>query len=109
MGAIVVFMIKKQDKVKVKKAIKAKISKPKPEKKGLLKVLAKIGSELAKVFKSVGGYFKGSWTELRQVRWTNRGASWGLTGAVILFSGVFVTLIVLLDAGFDLLFKLIIK
>lgn len=104
-----VFKFKKQDKVKTKKVIKAKIEKPKKEKKGLLKVLAKIGSFFAKIFKSTGGYFKGSWTELKQVRWTNRGATWGLTGAVILFSGIFVALIVLLDAGFDLLFKLIIK
>lgn len=87
--------------VKDKKAIKAKttkIAKPIKERKGLLKVLSKIGK-----------YFKGAWVELKQVRWPDRKATWSLTGAVILFTGVFITLIVLLDAGFKELFKLIIK
>ena len=106
MGAVVVFKIKKQNKVKI---VKAKVEKPKKEKKGLLKVLAKIGNFFAKGFKKVGGYFKGSWGELKQVRWPNRRATWSLTGAVILFTALFLGLIILLDAGFDLLFKLIIK
>ena len=106
MGAVVVFKIKKQNKVKISKE---KVSKPKKDKNGLQKVLTKIGNIFVKFFKKIGGYFKGSWAELRQVRWTNRRATWSLTGAVILFSALFLGLIILLDAGFDLLFKLIIK
>jgi len=57
----------------------------------------------------VGGYFKGSWAELKKVTWPNRKATWGLTAAVIIFTALFVALIMLLDAMFSQLFKLIIK
>ena len=83
---------------KTTKVSKTKIVKPIKNRKGLMKIIAKIGD-----------YFKGSWTELKQVRWPDRKSTWGLTGAVILFSGVFAALIILLDAGFSQLFKLIIK
>jgi preprotein translocase SecE subunit len=58
---------------------------------------------------AIGGYFKGSWQELRQVRWPNRKATWGMTAAVIFFTGLFVAIIVGLDWVFSTLFKLIIK
>jgi preprotein translocase subunit SecE len=77
---------------------KTKLDKPAKEKKSFLKFFSKIGN-----------YFKGSWTELRQVRWPNRKATWGLTGAVILFTAFFTLLIILLDAGFKSLFNIIIK
>ncbi|HUC96716.1 MAG TPA: preprotein translocase subunit SecE [Candidatus Saccharimonadales bacterium] len=57
----------------------------------------------------VGGYLKGSWQELRQVRWPNRKATWGMTAAVIFFTGLFVALIVFLDWVFSTLFNLVIK
>lgn len=57
----------------------------------------------------MGGYFKGSWSELRKVRWPNRRATWGMTAAVIFFTAFFVALIVFLDWVFSQLFKLIIK
>lgn len=60
-------------------------------------------------FQHIGRYFKGSWYELKQVRWPSRGATWGLTVAVLVFSGFFVGLIVLLDLGFNALFEIIIK
>jgi preprotein translocase subunit SecE len=60
------------------------------------------------VFARIGGYFKGAWVELRQVRWPNRRATWGLTLAVILFSLFFVVLILLLDTLFKYVFELII-
>lgn len=63
----------------------------------------------AGVFRAIGGYFKGAWVELRQVRWPNRRATWGLTGAVILYSAFFVVFVLLLDAGFKYLFELILK
>lgn len=52
-----------------------------------------------------GGYFKGAWQELRQVRWPNNRATWGLTLAVILFSVFFAAVILGLDAFFQFLFK----
>lgn len=54
-------------------------------------------------------YFKGAWEELRQVHWPTRRATWGLTGAVLLFSTFFVVFIMLLDAVFKLLFEQILK
>lgn len=58
-------------------------------------------------FTAIGGYFKGAWVELRQVRWPTRGATWSLTGAVLLYTLFFVVLILLLDAGFKFMFELI--
>jgi len=57
---------------------------------------------------AIGGYFKGAWYELRQVRWPNRRATWSLTMAVILFTAGFAILILLLDALFKYLFELMI-
>lgn len=81
-----------------KKTKEPKIPKVKKEPKGVLKALL-----------SLGGYFKGAWIELRQVRWPNRRATWSLTSAVLLFTILFFILIVLLDAGFKELFNLILK
>lgn len=57
-----------------------------------------------RVLRSIGGYFKGAWTELRLVRWPTRRATWSMTGAVLAFSAFFVILIVLLDLLFQYLF-----
>jgi preprotein translocase SecE subunit len=62
---------------------------------------------IAKPFVASGRYFKGAWYELTQVRWPTRRATWGLTGAVLLFSAFFVVMILLLDAGFKYLFDVI--
>lgn len=59
-------------------------------------------------FIAFGKYLKGSWQELRQVRWPNRRATWALTLAVILFTVFFVIIIVALDAAFKALFERII-
>jgi preprotein translocase subunit SecE len=56
----------------------------------------------------IGGYFKGSWQELRAVRWPNRRSTWSLTLAVLGFTAFFVVLILLVDAGFQFLFKQVI-
>lgn len=64
-------------------------------------------AKLARPFVLLGGYFKGAWVELRQVRWPNRQATWSLTVAVLLFTAFFAVLILLLDAGFKYLFELI--
>lgn len=58
-------------------------------------------------FAAIGGYFVGAWYELRQVRWPNRRATWGMTLAVIAFTAFFMVLILLLDALFKYLFELI--
>lgn len=55
----------------------------------------------------VAEYFGGAWYELKQVRWPNRRATWGMTMAVLGFTAVFVVLILLLDALFKYLFQLI--
>lgn len=60
---------------------------------------------MTKPFRAIGGYFKGAWVELRQVRWPNRRASWSLTLAVILFSFFFAGVILGLDALFQYIFK----
>lgn len=75
---------------------KATASKPKRSRK-------KIGNP----FTSIGGYFKGAWIELRQVRWPTRRATWSFTGAVLVYTAFFVVLILLLDAFFKYLFELI--
>ena len=54
---------------------------------------------------AIAGYFKGSWHELRQVRWPNRRTTWALTLAVLIFTAFFLVLVVLLDGGFQLLFE----
>lgn len=58
-------------------------------------------------FKAFGRYLKGSWTELREVRWPTRRATWGMTGALLGFTAFFVVLVLLLDAGFQWLFNLL--
>ena len=55
--------------------------------------------------RSIAGYFKGAWQELRAVRWPNRRNTWGLTLAVLGFTAFFIVLILLVDAGFQLLFQ----
>jgi preprotein translocase SecE subunit len=52
-------------------------------------------------------YFVGAWYELRQVRWPNRRATWGMTMAVLAFTAFFIVLILLLDALFKYVFQLI--
>lgn len=85
-------------------AVKAtKVQAPQKTKSEKASRVRKIG----KPVKSAGGYFKGAWVELRQVRWPNRRATWSLTFAVLVYSAFFVVLVLLLDAGFKYLFELI--
>lgn len=51
------------------------------------------------------GYFEGAWRELKQVRWPDRAATWGLTVAVIVFSLVFAAIILGLDYVFNEFFR----
>jgi preprotein translocase SecE subunit len=56
---------------------------------------------------SIAGYFAGAWYELKQVRWPNRRATWGMTAAMLGFTAFFVVLVLLLDALFKYLFDII--
>lgn len=58
--------------------------------------------------RAIKEYFVGAWYELRQVRWPDRKATWSMTGALLIFTALFITLILLLDTGFQYLFKLLI-
>ena len=60
------------------------------------------------IFIRFKNYFAGAWYELRQVRWPDRKATWSMTGALLVFTTVFVVLILLIDALFKYLFQLII-
>lgn len=64
--------------------------------------------KMPKWLRAIGGYFVGSYRELRQVKWPNRRASWSLTFAVIVFTTVLVVFILSLDYGFEQLFKKVI-
>jgi preprotein translocase subunit SecE len=57
--------------------------------------------------RATADYFGGAWYELRQVRWPNRQATWGMTVALLAFTAFFVVLILLLDALFKYVFQLI--
>lgn len=59
--------------------------------------------------KATTGYFKGAWQELKLVRWPTRSATWAMTIAVLLFTAIFIVLILLLDAGFNWAFEQILK
>lgn len=112
-------MAKNQDKTKVTRITAGEDSEPaatktaKITKKPATKKKAKAADVKPKrtfgILGKFGGYFKGAWKELRQVHWPTRRATWGLTGAVLLFSLFFVVFITLLDAGFKFLFEQILR
>ncbi len=67
----------------------------------------KKGFNILRPLKALGAYFKGAWSELKQVHWPNRQATWGMTSAVLLFTAFFIVLILLLDMLFKYVFQLI--
>lgn len=91
---------------KTKQAAVAKVVKASKQPK---KVHRTPTNPIVKVLFAIGGYFKGAWVELRQVRWPSRRATWGLTLAVILFSAFFVVIILLLDVLFKYIFELLLS
>jgi preprotein translocase SecE subunit len=74
----------------------AKTSKPARKKSALNKY---------NPFTAFAKYVRGSWNELRQVRWPDRRATWEMTLAVIGFTLFFAVIILLLDSLFQTLFK----
>jgi preprotein translocase SecE subunit len=92
-------------KKRAEKEVTTKVAADAPAKKAKVKKVKKIRG--GRALKATGGYFAGAWTELRQVRWPNHRATWGLTFAVLAYSAFFVVLVLLLDALFKYLFELI--
>ena len=92
-------------------AEKAPTKKVSVEKKPAVtdKPAKKVSSTRRNPLAAIGGYFKGAWAELRQVRWPDRRATWSMTGALIAFTLCFVVVILLLDALFQYLFSLVVK
>ena len=96
--------------VQKKKAPEAKAvvkKEPRPTKKPFQPAVPTY--ENKNILVRIGGYFTGSWSELKEVQWPTRKATWGLTIAVLLYSAFFVALIILLDIVFKFLFEQILK
>ena len=60
---------------------------------------------IAKPFIALGRYVKASWHEIRQVRWPNRKTTWKMTGAILFYAALILTIILLLDALFTFIFN----
>ncbi len=98
--------------VKDKKLEKTKKKETKKIEKEAKKDLAKDKKKpfiLVRPFVYLGRYIRESWSEIRQVRWPNRKATWKMVVAVLAYTAIFVVLISLLDLFFRWLFSLIIK
>ena len=54
-------------------------------------------------------YVKGAFSEIRQVRWPSRKATWKMVLAVLVYTALFIIIISLLDLFFTWLFSLILK
>ena len=83
--------------------------KTRPAKETAAKKTASASKKRRSPLHALGNYFKGAWYELKQVRWPTRSATWSMTAAVLLFTCILATLILLLDVGFNWLFEQILK
>lgn len=105
-------VVKSEEKVeKTLKKSEKKSDKTKKSKKKMPTWLAVVTwpfRMIAKPFIALGRYIHDSWLELRQVRWPSRGATWKMFFAIIVYAGLFMGLIALLDMLFTWLFNLII-
>lgn len=99
----------KLEKAQVKYEKKQLKKQLKLAKKANKKPLPKALRILTAPFRKIGSYFHESWQELRQVRWPNRKMTWKLVSAVIIYTVTFSIIIMLLDAGFTLLFNNLLK
>ena len=96
----VVVKDKKQEKAnrkEIKRSEKA-IAEEKPTKKVFI---------LFRPFVALFRYIRGSWHEIRQVRWPNRKTTWKMVVAMLVYTAIFVLIISLLDSFFTWLFNLI--
>ena len=94
---------KKQEKKKAKETKKAekaakKAAKAEENKKVFI---------LFRPFVAFFRYLRDSWRELRQVRWPSRKDTWKMMLAVVVYTVLFVVIILLLDLFFRWLFGLI--
>ena len=87
-----------------RKKVVASKEKAAPKKEKVTR-LNEDGTPRRNLLQRIGAYFRGSWHELRQVRWPNRKQTWTLTLAVILFSLFIGAIIFGLDIAFTWLFK----
>lgn len=85
----------------------AKAKKPAKEMPKALAIITWPFRMIAKPFIAFGRYVKASWQELRQVRWPSRGATWKMTLAALIYTALFIGIIMLLDVFFTWLFNLI--
>ncbi len=53
-------------------------------------------------------YIRDSWREIRQVRWPSRKATWKLFFAILIYTALFIAIIMLLDALFTWVFETVI-
>lgn len=97
-----------KDKKTTKQEKKLKKSEAKAEKKAEKKDLKKVFI-LFRPFVAIGRYLKECWQELRQVRWPNRKATWKLLFAILIYTAIFIVIIMLLDALFTFIFNLILN
>ena len=99
--------VKPEKPVKVAKKPAKKSAKPvkadKKDKKADKKPKNKFLRALGAPFR----YIHDSWLELRQVRWPSRGATWKMVLAVLVYTGIFIVILVLLDMFFTFIFELI--
>ena len=94
----------------VKKAVKIAKDVVKEEKKAIKKAkkaekVKKPMSMPVRIITAPFRYIKNSWIEIRQVRWPNRKATWGLVLAIFVYSAFFIVLVMLLDALFNFIFS----
>lgn len=93
--------IKASDDKPVTKKQSAKVSTPKKV------IVTNDGEAKQGFFKRLIAYFKGAWFELKQVRWPNRKATWGMTAALLIFTALFTGFILAADLLWENIFKLI--
>ena len=87
----------KANRIKQKKAEK-QLEKQKSDKKPFI---------LFRPFVALFRYLRDSWREIRQVRWPNRKTTWKMVLAVIIYTAIFMVIILLLDMFFTWLFNII--
>lgn len=94
--------------VKDKKLEKTNKKAEKAEKKAEKKAKKADGKKtfiLFRPFCALGRYIRDSWREIRQVRWPSRKATWKMVFAVLIYTALFVVIIMLLDVLFQFIFN----
>lgn len=92
----------------VQKAPKSSLKIKKPLPKGVKVLLTPFGF-IGKPLVAFARYIRASWREIRQVRWPNRKTTWKMVFAVLMYTVLFVTIIMVLDALFTLIFNNLLK